>query len=216
MIFLSVVIPTANLLIFVFLIYRIWLLQRDKRELDEKAKNITEKEVRIDNDYHQVVDDTLNSEKKILDDAVKKAGSILTDSQYLSDSLKDTVDKAMQKTVQDVQEKTSLSSEDIVSKHKDSLSQISGKSLDNYQTITLRIEQEMQKQLQEFRATLLVNFQKEIDIYKQQKIKDADKTVDIIIQKVSQKVLNKAISLEDHQNLIIESLEKSLKEGVFD
>ena len=65
-------------------------------------------------------------------------------------------------------------------------------------------------------ATLLSNLQKEIAAYKQQKIKESDKTVNKIIAEVSQKVLNKSIPLEDHQNLIIESLEKSLKEGVFD
>jgi flagellar biosynthesis/type III secretory pathway protein FliH len=74
----------------------------------------------------------------------------------------------------------------------------------------------MQSQMQNFRDSLLPQMQKELDAYKQQRFSEADKTINKIIQDIAQKVLNKSLSLEDHQNLIIESLEKSRKEGVFE
>jgi hypothetical protein len=42
----------------------------------------------------------------------------------------------------------------------------------------------MQKQMQEFRATLLPNLQKEINAYKDQRFKEADVMINEIIQKL--------------------------------
>jgi len=215
-IFLSVVLPTANLMILVFLIYYFWRVQKRGKELELKENALDNKEFGIDSSYHQIVGNSLSKERKILDDATKEASSILTNAKYVSTSFKDEVNKALQKMVFDTQKETSSSSNEIVTKHQTYLNQIAGKSLDNFQNITKKFEVEMDNEMKSYRTNLLVNLQKEIESYKQQKIKEADKTVSTIIQKVSQKVLNKSIPLEDHQKLIIESLEKCLKEGIFD
>lgn len=215
MLFLLFVIPTANLMVLAFLGYYLWQLRNEKKALEDRANNLVKKEVKVDSDYHQIVDSSLSKERKILDDATKEASSILTNTKFVSDSSKETIDRALQKMIESVQQDAAVSSNDIMTKHKNSLSQMSGKSIDNFQSITKQFEMDMQKQMQEYRETLLPNLQKEIEAYKQQKFKEADKTVNSIVQQVSQKVLNKAISLEDHQNLIIESLDKALKEGIF-
>jgi hypothetical protein len=216
MIFLSVVIPTANLMILLFLIYRSWQVQKEKKVLEERVNELTKKEAAIDSDYHKIIDNSLSTERNILNDATKEANSILTNTQYVSNSLKEAIDKVLLKMIQDAQQQAIVSSNDIMVKHKSTLNQLSGKSLENFQNISKQFELDMQKQMQTYRETLLFNLQKEITAYKQQKIKESDKIVNMIIAEVSQKVLNKSISLEDQQNLIIESLEKSLKEGVFD
>jgi hypothetical protein len=74
----------------------------------------------------------------------------------------------------------------------------------------------MQKQMQNFRQAYLPTIQKELEEYKNERLKKADKQINSIIQEVAEEVLNKAIPLEDHQKLIIESLEKSRKEGLFE
>jgi F0F1-type ATP synthase membrane subunit b/b' len=216
MIFLSVVIPTANLMILLFLIYRSWIVQKEKKILEEKGAELSKKEAKIDSDYHKIIDNSLSAERNILNDATKEASSILTNTQYVSSSLKDAVNKILLKMIQDAQQAAVASSNDIMTKHKSSLNQLSGKSLEDFQNITKQFELDTQKQMKEYRETLLFNLQKEIAEYKQQKVKESDKVVNQIVQNVAQKVLNKSISLEDQQKLIIDSLEKSLKEGVFD
>lgn len=216
MLFLLFVIPTANIMILIFLGFYLRHLQKEKRSLDEKENDLVKKEVKVDSDYHQIVDSSLNQERKILDDATKKASNILTDTKYISDMSKDTIDKALQRMIEGVQQEAASSSNTVITKHKDYLNQLSGKSLVNFQNITKQFELDMQKQMQNYRETILPNLQKEIASYKEQKIREADKTVSAIIKDVSQKVLNKAIPLDDHQSLIIESLNKALKEGIFD
>jgi len=216
MIFLSVVIPTANLMILLFLIYRSWQVQKEKKFLEERVNELTKKEASIDSDYHKIIDNSLSTERNILNDATKEANSILTNTQYVSNSLKEAIDKVLLKMIQDAQQQAIVSSNDIMVKHKSTLSQLSGKSLENFQNISKQFELDMQKQMSGYRETLLFNLQKEIADYKQQKIKESDKIVNKIIAEVAQSVLNKSIPLEDQQNLIIESLEKSQKEGIFD
>jgi hypothetical protein len=216
LIFLSVVIPTANLIIFLFLGYYLWQIQKEKKALEEQTNELLKKRAKIDGDYHQIIDTSLSGERKILEDATRQASSILASTKYVSDSFKEIIDKALQKMITDVQQEAAVSSNDIIAKHKNSLNALSGKSLDNFQNITKQFELDIQRQMHEYSVTLLPNLQREIAAYRQQKIKESDKTVNMIVAQVSQKVLNKSISLEDHQNLIIESLEKSLKEGVFD
>ena len=116
----------------------------------------------------------------------------------------------------DIQKEASTSSNDQINNYKNFLNQISEKSLDNFQNATKKFEVELETQMQEFRKVTLANLQKELEEYKQQRFKVADKKINEIIQRASQKVFNKSISLEDHKILILDSLEKSRKKGVFD
>ena len=74
----------------------------------------------------------------------------------------------------------------------------------------------MHQQMQEYKKELLPKLERELEEYKKQRLKEADKTVNKIVQKVSQEVLGKSLSMEEHHDLIINSLEKSRVEGVFD
>jgi hypothetical protein len=58
--------------------------------------------------------------------------------------------------------------------------------------------------------------QKELDGYKQSRINQIEQMISRVIQEASQEILNKSISVDDHQKLLMESLEKAKKEGVFD
>jgi hypothetical protein len=77
------------------------------------------------------------------------------------------------------------------------------------------MEAELQKQTATFRDSLLPQMEQELDEYKKIRLQQADRTITQVIQEVSQEILNKSISLDDHQRLLIEALEKAKKEGVF-
>ena len=57
---------------------------------------------------------------------------------------------------------------------------------------------------------------KEVEEYKEIRIKQAEQLVNKIIQKASQEIFGRIITFNDHQNIMIESLERAKKEGVFD
>lgn len=216
MIILSVIIPTVNILVLLFLIYLLWQTQKQRKLLDERESELVKKETKADNDYHLVVESTHQKERKIIEDATKQASAILTNTKYVSDSSKATVEQALQKMISTIQQETITSSNDILSKYKNLLVQVSGKSIDNFGLTTKQFEADLQKQMQDFRNSILPGLQKELDAYKLQRFQAADKVIENIIQQVSQKVFSKSIPLEDHKNLILESLEKARKEGVFD
>ena len=198
------------------MVYYLWTLTRAKNSLEEREKELTKKENKLESDYRQIIDNTLIKERKILEDAAKQASTILSNTQYVSSASKELIDKALEKMIVDIQKEAEISSNDSMANYKNFLNQLSGKSLENFQNITKSFEADMEKQMQEFGKSLLPGVQKEIEAYKLQRFSEADKKINKIVQLVSQKVLNKSVSLEDHQKLIIESLEKSRKEGVFD
>ncbi len=74
----------------------------------------------------------------------------------------------------------------------------------------------MRQQSKAIQESMLPALQKELEAYKAMRLKETEQTVQRIVQKASQEILNKSLSLDDHQNLVIQSLEKAKKEGVFE
>jgi F0F1-type ATP synthase membrane subunit b/b' len=214
--FLPVIIATFNLMVLSVLGFYIWVLRNERKELKKYEEGLAEKERKLESGYQQIIDSALEKERNILNEATKKANTILSNTQYVSNISKDSLDQALQKMLSDVQKEAVTSSNEFLTNYKNFLSQVSEKTLLGFQNNAKKFEEDMQKQMQEFRETLLPAIQKELETYKEQRFKEADKTVNAIIQRVSEKVLKKSISFEEHQKLIIESLEKSRKEGIFD
>jgi len=55
--------------------------------------------------------------------------------------------------------------------------------------------------------------EKELELYKVEALKKIDDQIYNVIQNISNEVLGKSISLQDHEQLIIDALEKAKKEG---
>lgn len=56
----------------------------------------------------------------------------------------------------------------------------------------------------------------EIEAYKEKKLKKIDDEIYETLEKISKLVLGKALSLSEHEDLILKSLEKAKQEGVFE
>jgi hypothetical protein len=185
-------------------------------ELRHREKTIKMKEKKIDGDYHKIVDDALAKERKIIEDATTEADEIIAGTQYATQASKESVDQALRKMVTDVEKEAVETDQDFVKTYQVSLKQAANQSLNDFTHIIKALENDLQKQTKEFRETMLPRMEKELEEYKQMRLKEVDKTITIILQKVSQEILNKSISLDDHQNLLIQALEKAKKEGAFD
>lgn len=214
--YFPVIIATVNLMVLSVLGFYIWTLNKEKKELDKHKKELSEKEMQLESGYRQVIENALTKERKIIEDATIQARKILSDTQNLNSASKDNLDKALQKMVYDVQNYAANSSNNLLSDYKTYLGKIAEKSLLDFQNNTKRFEDDMQNKMQDFKNTLLPGIQKELEEYKNKRFQEADKVINEIIKKVTEKVLNKSLSLEDHQKLIIDSLDKSKKEGLFD
>lgn len=200
---------TANLLLFCFLLFYLWKVHR-------KEKTLEKKEGKIDSNYHQIVDDALSKERKILEDATHAADQIVTGAQYIQQNSQKTVDEALQKMVTEVKDETADTSKEFRKDYQSSLENIANQSLTDFQQVAKELQEDLRLQVKSFHETLLPTLQKELDEYKQERLKQTEQTITKIIQTASQDILSKSISYEDHQRLMTEALEKAKKEGLFE
>ena len=123
--------------------------------------------------------------------------------------------QALEKMEGDVEHEASDATKEFAKTYSASLQKLATQSLTNFQTITKNMEEDLEKQSKEFRESLLPKLEKELDDYKKLRLQQAERTINHVVQEVSQEILNKSLSLDDHHRLLIESLEKAKKEGAF-
>jgi len=204
----NVVAFLLNLIIVLFLVF--YLLK-----LRSKAKEMEKKEEKIDTNYHQIVDDALSKERKILDDATAEAGHIINDAKYINTSSKHSVDQALEKMITDIKNETTASATDFRKSYATSLQHLSEGSLHDFQNLSKQLQSDLQQQLKTFHESFLPNMEKELESYKQARLKEAEAKITKIVQEASETIINKSISYEEHQKLMLESLEKAKRDGLF-
>jgi F0F1-type ATP synthase membrane subunit b/b' len=195
-------------------------------------KEFEKKEKKVDKEYHRVVDDALEHERKILSDTTNEAEHIIAEAKYVSSSSKEILEQALQKTVNDILKESLAMGHTYLDTYQSSLKEISQESqktltqvskgfeedlkkqTEDFRLTAKSLETSLQKQIQDFHNSLLPTLEKELESYKTERLKQIEEMVVEITQKASQEVLNRSIPQSEHQKLIIESLEKAKKEGV--
>jgi F0F1-type ATP synthase membrane subunit b/b' len=171
------------------------------------------------------------STKETADQVLHK---MVVDMQNISDATKANVKEALEKMAADLQKQATDTGGEFMNHHATLLKQLNDqslhdfkivtkgtqedlqKSLNEFQNTVQQLQNDLQKQLKDFQETLLPTMEKEIEEYKQARMKQAEQTVSTVVKKVSQEVLNKSLSLDDHQDLVMKSLERATKEGIFE
>lgn len=228
----------ADIVILIFVGYYFLKLWVREKELEKK-------EHKADTAYHQIVDDALSKERKIVDDATHEAQQILAGAHYINQATKEAVHQALAKMAEDIQKDAVSAASEFMKSYQASLRDLSSQSLTdfreyakeqdmelkrqikafhttlneslaNFQDVAKGMEGDLQQQIQAFHQTLLPTMQKELEDYKQARMAQTERTVAKIVQKVSQEVLNKSLSNDDQQKLLLESLDKAKKEGMFE
>ncbi len=206
--FIQYVTLVADFFIFISIGY--YFLKFRSREND-----LEKKEGKIDTNYHQVVDNALTRERKILEDATSEADQIITDAHYVSETAKEAINKALQDIVTSIQQETGTTAQTFMNSYQETLKQLAAQSLDQFHNVNIKLEEDLQNQVKLIHETLLPKLEKDLEEYKQTRLQQTEQMIIMIVQKASQEILNKSISLEDHHKLLIESLERAKKEGIF-
>lgn len=214
--FLQIATVVSDLIIFIFVGFYFWSLNKDRKNVDEREKKLSQKQEAIENQYNQIVDIANQQKRKILEETASKSSAIIANTQFISESSKKSIEDALQKVIASIQQKALTTSEVYIENYKNYLDQTTQKTLGQFQSIAKIFEDEMQKQTADLQKALLADFQEQFKNHQQQKFSEVDQQINEIVEKVSQKVLNKSIPYEDHKNLIIEALEKAQKEGIFE
>jgi hypothetical protein len=199
----------ADLAIFGFIWYYLWEMKNKEKWIDEERK-------KTDTNYHHVVDEALAKERKILDDATREATQIITKTEYVTTESTTAVNEALQKMEEQVEKDAGSTSHEFTKTYSTSLQKLADQSLREMQNITRAMGEDLQNQTKEFSAKMLPTLEKELEEYKKIRLQQAERTITHVIQEVTQQILNKSLSLDDHQKLLVESLERAKKEGVFE
>lgn len=184
--------------------------------LRTKEKEVEKKEHQIDEGFHHVVDEAQAQERKIIEDATKQADQIIKESKYLTQSSKLEVDNAIKTVIAEIQKEGNVIAKSFTSEYSNSLKSLSNESLREFQNIMIQLQADLKKQNKLYQEQMLPEIQKEIKEYKKSKMQEIDKEIANILQKAAQEIFNKSISLADHQKVVVDSLEKAKKEGVFE
>lgn len=231
-----------NLVIAIFVIYYLTSLRAKENEVSKKQKQIEENYKSAlttgQTQEHQILENAMNQSSQIMQVATHQANQIIAGTQYITQASKTSLEQALQRMIIDVQNTGSNSKmtleqalqKIVVDVHREafdtgrefatnysaSLKQIANLSLAGFQTVASELELDLQKQIKDFRQTLLTNLEKELEVYKQSRMRKVDQASVTIVQKFAQEMLNKSLSLDDHEKLLIDSLEKAKQEGLFD
>jgi hypothetical protein len=181
-----------------------------------KEKKIEKEQNEMDANFHHAVDDALSKERKIIGDATNEAGQIITQSKYLTTQSQQELNNAIHYVVTNIQKNGDSITQAFTAEYTNSLRNLSTTSLSQLQNVMSGLQTDLKKQIEDFHTTLLPQVEKELDVYKKTRMQEVDQAVIAIIQKASQEIFNKTISMSDHRNAVIQSLEKAKKEGVFE
>ena len=199
----------ADLVVFIFAGYYFYKIRNKEIDLEKK-------EGKIDTDYHKVLDTALARERKILEDATTQADQIIASAQYVNKTSTEEVNKALQVMIAEIQKKATDEANKFMVEYQAALKQLSSTSLTGFDKTAHELQDDLKNQIREFQDKLLPGMEKELAEYKRVRLEQIERIVKGVVQKSAQEILNKAISLDDHQDLIVQTLEKAKKEGVFD
>lgn len=205
---LQIISLSADLLLFVFLVYY-------AVHLNKKEKELHAKETKVDQDYHHVVNEALDKERQIITDATSEADKILLDTELLSKSSTSSIDHTLEALVEKLQKDSTATSQTYHDTYQQALKHISQQSLQDFQNISKDMQETLKKQIAMFHQSLLPAMEKELASYKQARMQETEQEVKNIVHAVSQELLNKTIPREDHEKLLIEALERAKQKGIF-
>jgi len=205
------------LLIGVIITY-FWLIRKYLSLEHEKVQN----QAQISAQSQKLIQDAQASATQIVKDATIKAEAIIKGAQDISTNQQQVIAQALE-----------TQSQKYIAVYQQSLKSIEGQILtavkgapeDIKKGIQAQIDlvgQELAKELagtqNQFRVamdTAYKNMQADLENYKKAKMAKVDESIMDAVEEIAKEVVARSIPVEDHEELILKSLEQAKKEGLF-
>jgi len=173
-------------------------------------------------------------EIEILENARQKAAKIIGDARIVEDKTKSEFHNQLKTVSLNEVRDFEKAANDLLDVYKQELENLKTNTIKMASNITKDIESNTISELKDFKEILkketyasqkiveekiehdYSQTKKEIEAYKQERLKKVDEEIYNILQNVSILVLGKAISLEDHEQIVIDALNKAKEEKVFE
>lgn len=167
----------------------------------------------------------------ILQEARSKAIKIIEDTNVSYELLKKTFEQQLKAASYHSSQKFEGISDEFLKVYQKTLTDLKDNNIKIISNISKDIENSTRLELEDFKETLKKETldsqkivegkieqgyqmaEKELEDYKAERLKKIEDEIYNIIQNVSKEVLGKTLSLQEHEQLVIEALEKAKKEG---
>lgn len=180
------------------------------------------------------LDEARQKSAKIIDNANSKALDIVTKADMSADIASENFNEQAVKTASRQIKQLEKTTEEFTKLYEKVLHDLKFKNIEILQNVSEDIQTSALKEINSFRDSverLTVSSEalvkkkidsdyetakKEIESYKENELKKIDNGIYSLLEKISMLALGKALNLSDQEDLIIKSLEKAKKEGVFE
>lgn len=199
----------ASLLLLLFvLIYSYYL--------NKKVQGFSQEESKIYEKSDQVMEQALQKAQRVLKDAIEKAKKMLSQTDYFQREIERESRGAFLQTSRRYIELFDDDLKNLASTYKDlfmkleehAVEQINQAVEDQNLSSKLYLQKRIDEEYERAR--------KEIDDFKQAQLEKAAASVENLINKAAKEVLQRSLSREDQNELIIKALEKAKAEGIFE
>lgn len=181
----------------------------------------------------EIIEQAQKQANSIVERAVESAKHILFETEYIkhdiTKEMQDSLQKVAEETVKMVQGRSTESEKEfraVVDEIKADFAKEAEKKLSAIEQVTLQETSDFKEVLREetIKSQIIIgkkigedfnSVQNELIEYKKQKLSEIDKNIQIITKQVVEEVLGKSIPLPIQQELVISSLEKAKKTGLF-
>jgi cellulose synthase/poly-beta-1,6-N-acetylglucosamine synthase-like glycosyltransferase len=181
----------------------------------------------------EIIEQAQKQANSIVERAVESAKHILFETEYIKQDItkemQDSLQKVAEETVKMVQGRSTESEKEfraVVDEIKADFAKEAEKKLSAIEQVTLQETSDFKEVLREetIKSQIIIgkkigedfnSVQNELIEYKKQKLSEIDKNIQIITKQVVEEVLGKSIPLPIQQELVISSLEKAKKTGLF-
>lgn len=187
-----------------------------------KGKRLEKKQRQLDAQSARVVKSAEDKAKTVIDKAVERARDTLLEAESFNQDILDKLEMSLRQTASEGLKLIREESTQIDKGYKALAGDIKQEYVEQADQTLQSIKATAARELEDFRQVLkqettaeFKQVKEEIERYKQVKFREVDEAAKALVLRVSEEVLGKAISLDDHERLVIEALEKAKKEGVF-
>lgn len=181
----------------------------------------------------QILSEAQQKAKSIIEAAMNRAKQTLTEADYVREDLMKRMEQLLtdvaNKDVESLQTKsleinqwykkllggieeqhTKQAEQSIKSVENVAAEEIKG-FRENLEKETLQSERAVAEKV----STEFAKVKEDLEVYKQKKMTEIAQAANLVVIEVTEEVLGSAISIQDHQKIVINALEKAKKEGLF-
>lgn len=181
----------------------------------------------------QVLDQARQKAIKMIDEANNKAMDIVNKANLSTDIASANFNQELIRITSMQAKEFEKISSDFIKFYGQYLTDLKSKNMEVFQNISKNIERSTTEEIRNFKDSIekttvssqdmvkkkidaeYETIQTEINNYKDRELKRIEDEIFTLLEKISKLTLGKAINLSDHEDLILKSLEKAKKEGVF-